>query len=206
MFRGGRSSSGSSISVKSVQVMERDDDVGIIMPCKRNAMTLETFESSRCCSCGRCNTSDDMRVPRVFCKTRVRSWGRRLRISSGNSTQQSTRQRDSKGARKSGKEGETSHNVRVNERSALVSRQRKISPESATESRGMLPCTLDTSSTGSRRCDASLQNSEFGSAEPQRWTCRARDSALRAERAEFRYHSGRRGAGEKSTEKEIGQG
>ena len=169
-------------------------------------MTLETFESSRCCRCGRCNTSDDMREPRVFCKARVRSWGRRLRISSGNSTRQSTRRRDSKGARKSGKEGQTSHNVRIKERSAVLSRRRKISPESVTESRGIGPCTLDTSSTGSRRCDASLQNSKFGSAEPRRWTCRARDNALRAESAEFRYHSGCRGAGEKSTEKEIGQG
>lgn len=101
------------------------------MPYKRNAMTLEAFESSRCRSRGRCNPSHDMPVLRVFCKTRVRSWGR-LKISSGNFTKQSTRRRESKGARKGEEEGWTSHNVRIKERSAVVPRIRMISPESVT--------------------------------------------------------------------------
>src|ERR1700761_5840094 len=99
--------------------------------------------------------------------------------------------------------------VRVKERNAVGTRRRKIFSERVTLSYDVWPCTLNASRMGaedtSRRRNASLRNSEFVAMEPWRWTSRARDNALRAENAAFRYHSGC-GTIEKSTEKEIGQG
>src|SRR5216683_5740462 len=56
-WRRARSSSGSSMSRQSVQVMEREEDGGIWIACKRNAMLAETFVSSTRCRCGRRNAS-----------------------------------------------------------------------------------------------------------------------------------------------------